>query len=112
MDDASTFGRNSTSATPALISLNNAFHNVTITWNACTTQRRSEQINKRERKYQLTNLIIFTQFARVTRIKAEELKQAEKRQKLKEAANAAATSNLPRLNIVDDKQSQPVESKA
>ncbi|KAI7886130.1 hypothetical protein K492DRAFT_140845 [Lichtheimia hyalospora FSU 10163] len=51
------------------------------------------------------------EFARVTRIKAEELKQAEKKLKLKEAANAAANSNMARLNIVDDKQ-QPIESKA
>ncbi|CDS14386.1 hypothetical protein LRAMOSA06555 [Lichtheimia ramosa] len=51
------------------------------------------------------------EFARVTRIKAEELKQAEKKMKLKEAANAAATSNMARLNIVDDKQ-QTIETKA
>lgn len=47
----------------------------------------------------------------MTRIKAEELKQAEKKMKLKEAANAAATSNMARLNIVDDKQ-QTIETKA
>ncbi|KAI9312293.1 hypothetical protein BX666DRAFT_1990506 [Dichotomocladium elegans] len=46
------------------------------------------------------------EFARVTRIKAEELKQADEKKKLKEAANNAATSNLPRLNIVDEKQKQ------
>ncbi|KAG2218012.1 hypothetical protein INT45_010809 [Circinella minor] len=49
------------------------------------------------------------EFARVAHIKAEELKQAEKKAHLKNAANAAATSNLPRLNIVDNKE---VEAKA
>ncbi|KAI9315871.1 hypothetical protein BX666DRAFT_1952325 [Dichotomocladium elegans] len=51
------------------------------------------------------------EFARVARIKTEELKLAEEKLKLKASANAAATSNLPRLNIVDDKQ-KPIESKA
>ncbi|KAL1935067.1 hypothetical protein VTP01DRAFT_4207 [Rhizomucor pusillus] len=50
------------------------------------------------------------EFARVTRIKAEELKQAEKRKQLKKEANAAADSNLPQLNIIDGKQT--LESKA
>ncbi|ORY91856.1 hypothetical protein BCR43DRAFT_558582 [Syncephalastrum racemosum] len=49
------------------------------------------------------------EFARATRIKAEELKLAQKKQELKAAANAAAESNLPHTNIIDGK---PVEAKA
>ncbi|KAF7730083.1 hypothetical protein EC973_003029 [Apophysomyces ossiformis] len=50
------------------------------------------------------------EFARVTRIKAEELKQAEKRLQAQKQAVAAAESNLPQLNIIDNKQ--PAETKA
>ncbi|KAI7865683.1 hypothetical protein BDF14DRAFT_1957918 [Spinellus fusiger] len=51
------------------------------------------------------------EYARITRIKAEELKQAELRLKAKKSSSAAAESNLPRLNIIDTAQ-QPVETKA
>lgn len=51
--------------------------------------------------------MFYSQFARITRIKTEELKQAEKRQaeqaKAKQDALTAAKSNLPKLNIIDDK---------
>ncbi|KAG0171001.1 hypothetical protein DFQ28_001357 [Apophysomyces sp. BC1034] len=50
------------------------------------------------------------EFARVTRIKAEELKQADKKLQAQKIAEAAADSNLPRLNIIDNKQ--PAETKA
>ncbi|GAA5810520.1 hypothetical protein MFLAVUS_003943 [Mucor flavus] len=47
------------------------------------------------------------EFARITLIKTEELKQAEKRQaeqvKAKKDALTAAKSNMPKLNIIDDK---------
>ncbi|CEP10162.1 hypothetical protein [Parasitella parasitica] len=49
------------------------------------------------------------EFARITRIKTEELKQAEKKkhelEKQQKDALAAAKSNLPKLNIIDDKAS-------
>ncbi|ORX49408.1 hypothetical protein DM01DRAFT_1325568 [Hesseltinella vesiculosa] len=55
------------------------------------------------------------EIARVTRIKTEELKQAAAKKQAtsqsKNEAKAAADSNLPKLNIIDEKQ-QPVESKA
>ncbi|KAI9010969.1 hypothetical protein CLU79DRAFT_772128 [Phycomyces nitens] len=52
------------------------------------------------------------EFARATRIKTEELKQAEKRLQAKKASSAAADSNLPRLNIISDNAQKPVETKA
>ena len=116
MADASTFGRNSTNATLVPISHNSALPNVTIIWNASTTPKRYYYAKKSERETRQKNCMadrvfsyLFSQFARVAHIKAEELKQAEKKSKFKDAANAAATSNLPRLNIVDSKE---VESKA
>ncbi|KAI9481376.1 MAG: hypothetical protein EXX96DRAFT_566470 [Benjaminiella poitrasii] len=48
------------------------------------------------------------EFARVARIKAEELKQVEKRrieqEKAKKEASTAADSNMPKLNLIDTKQ--------
>ncbi|KAG1241048.1 hypothetical protein G6F68_017069 [Rhizopus microsporus] len=43
------------------------------------------------------------EFARITRIKTEELKQAEFRQKQKKDALTAANSNLQKLNIIEEK---------
>lgn len=47
------------------------------------------------------------EIARVTRIKTEELKQAEKRiseeGKAKKEAVVAAQSNMPKLNIIEEK---------
>ncbi|EIE86853.1 hypothetical protein G6F46_002354 [Rhizopus delemar] len=43
------------------------------------------------------------EFARITRIKTEELKQAELRQKQKKDALTAANSNLQKLNIIEEK---------
>ncbi|CAO3600460.1 unnamed protein product [Absidia cylindrospora] len=56
------------------------------------------------------------EFARVTRIKTEELKQAHKNQQAaeqaKKDAKTAAESNLPRLNIIDEPQQEPTQTKA
>ncbi|CAO3608106.1 unnamed protein product [Cunninghamella blakesleeana] len=56
------------------------------------------------------------EFARITRIKTEELKQAQQNQhaaaQAKKEAKAAADSNLTRLNIIDDSKQQPTETKA
>ncbi|KAI8096670.1 uncharacterized protein BX664DRAFT_324576 [Halteromyces radiatus] len=56
------------------------------------------------------------EFARVTRIKTEELKQAHQKQqaaeKAKKEAAAAAQSSLPRLNIIDEPEQQPQPTKA
>ncbi|KAG0741773.1 hypothetical protein G6F57_001070 [Rhizopus arrhizus] len=43
------------------------------------------------------------EFARITRIKTEELKQAELKQKQKKDALTAANSNLQKLNIIEEK---------
>ncbi|KAG0749941.1 hypothetical protein G6F57_000040 [Rhizopus arrhizus] len=43
------------------------------------------------------------EFARITRIKTEELKQAEFRQKQKKDALTAANSNMQKLNIIEEK---------
>ncbi|CAO3672244.1 unnamed protein product [Rhizopus microsporus] len=45
------------------------------------------------------------EFARITRIKAEELKQAQLRQKQKKDAVNAANSNVQKLNIIEEKAS-------
>ncbi|CDS14233.1 hypothetical protein LRAMOSA06403 [Lichtheimia ramosa] len=50
------------------------------------------------------------EFARVTRIKAEELKEAEKK-RLKEGANASATSKIHHLNIIAEKQMHKIEQE-
>ncbi|ORZ15794.1 hypothetical protein BCR42DRAFT_415912 [Absidia repens] len=56
------------------------------------------------------------EFARVTRIKTEELKQAHKMQQAaeqaKKDAKTSAESNLPRLNIIDEPQQEPAQTKA
>ncbi|CAO3695405.1 hypothetical protein G6F56_012423 [Rhizopus delemar] len=43
------------------------------------------------------------EFARITRIKTEELKQAELKQKQKKDSLNAANSNLQKLNIIEEK---------
>ncbi|CAO3662105.1 unnamed protein product [Rhizopus stolonifer] len=45
------------------------------------------------------------EFARITRIKTEELKQAELKQKEKKDSLTAANSNLQKLNIIEEKAS-------
>ncbi|GAB5589604.1 hypothetical protein Unana1_04504 [Umbelopsis nana] len=56
------------------------------------------------------------EIARATRIKAEELKQADKKRKEeaegRKAADSAAKSNLPKLNIIDEQPKQPEAAKA
>ncbi|KAI8369768.1 hypothetical protein BD560DRAFT_352555 [Blakeslea trispora] len=51
------------------------------------------------------------EFARITRIKTEELKQAQKKAaQAKQDALTAANSNLPKLNIIDEKTQTEVKA--